>query len=146
MIPIRAMVMAAGAGTRLRPLTHQVPKPMVPIANRPVLEYTIENLKRHGIVDVILNLHSYPELIKNYFKDGSRWGVHIHYSHEPKLMGTAGGVKKVGSVFKKGTFLVMSGDGLTDINLTELLAFHRRRRALATMAASKPSMCALITA
>jgi NDP-sugar pyrophosphorylase family protein len=131
---IRAMVMAAGAGTRLRPLTDDVPKPMVPIANRPVLEYTLLNLKRHGITDIILNLHSYPEQIRNYFGDGARFGLHLEYSHEPKLRGTAGGVKKAESFLNQGTFIVMSGDGLTDANLTQLIAFHRARRALATMA------------
>jgi mannose-1-phosphate guanylyltransferase/phosphomannomutase len=125
--------MAAGAGTRLRPLTDAVPKPMVTIANKPVLEYTIENLKRHGITEIILNLHNHPELIRDYFKDGSAWGVQIQYSHEPKLLGTAGGVKKVEDFLKQGTFLVMSGDGLTTIDLTRLLAFHKRKKALATM-------------
>ncbi len=132
--PVRAMVMAAGAGTRLHPLTASVPKPMVPIANRPVLEYTIENLKRHGITEIILNLHNHPELIRKYFGTGSAWGVQVHYSHEPKLLGTAGGVKNVSSFLKGGTFLVMSGDGLTDIHLTKLLAFHRARRATGTIA------------
>ena len=131
---IRAMVMAAGAGTRLRPLTTYVPKPLVPIANRPVLEYTVENLRRHGITEMVLNLHSHPELIRRHFGDGSTRGVKIHYSHEPKLLGTAGGVKKVEHFLEQGTFLVLSGDGLTDIDLTELLFFHRRRRALATIA------------
>jgi len=132
--PIRAMVMAAGAGTRLRPLTHQVPKPMVPIADRPVLEYTLLNLKRHGITEIILNLHAYPEQIQSYFGDGSRLGLRLSYSHEPELLGTAGGVKKVETFLNQGTFLVMSGDGLTDINLTELIAFHKKRRSIATMA------------
>jgi mannose-1-phosphate guanylyltransferase / phosphomannomutase len=131
---MRAMVMAAGAGTRLRPLTFSVPKPMVPVANRPVLEYTIENLRRHGIIDLVLNLHSHPDMIKNHFKNGEDWGVHIEYSHEPKLLGTAGGVKKVASFLKGDSFLVMSGDGLTDINLTELINFHRSRRAFGTIA------------
>jgi mannose-1-phosphate guanylyltransferase/phosphomannomutase len=130
---IRAMVMAAGAGTRLRPLTFTVPKPMVPVANRPVLEYTLENLRRHGIVDVVLNLHSYPQLIRDHFKDGSSWGMNISYSYEPALLGTAGGVKKMESFLNKGTFLVMSGDGLTDVNLTELLHFHKQRGSKATM-------------
>jgi len=134
MSKVRAMVMAAGAGTRLRPLTDQVPKPMVPIANRPVLEYTLLNLKRHGITDIILNLHAYPKQIKTYFGDGSRWGLHLEYSYEPELLGTAGGVKNVESFLNRGTFLVMSGDGLTDVDLTALIAFHRARRALATMA------------
>src|ERR1700722_5330526 len=115
--PVRAMVMAAGGGTRLRPLTQQVPKPMVPIANRPVLEYTLLNLKRHGITDIILNLHAYPEQIKNYFGDGARWGLRLTYSHEPTLLGTAGGVKNVETFLNQGTFIVMSGDGLTDANL-----------------------------
>src|SRR5579872_3025876 len=133
MLNVRAMVMAAGAGTRLRPLTLTVPKPMVPVANRPVLEYTLENLRRHGITDVVLNLHSHPEAIRKHFKDGAAWGVRLAYSYEPKLLGTAGGVKKVASFLKGGTFLVMSGDGLTDANLTDLLAFHRDRHSAATM-------------
>jgi len=137
MSSVRAMVMAAGAGTRLRPLTHAIPKPLVPIANRPVLEYTIENLKRHGITNIILNLHNHPELIKDRFKDGSAWGVKIRYSYEPKLLGTAGGVRKASSFLSGDTFLVMSGDGLTDINLTDLLAFHRRKKSAATLALTK---------
>ncbi len=131
---VRAMVMAAGAGTRLHPLTISVPKPMVPIANRPVLEYTIANLKRHGITEIILNLHNHPELIRKHFGSGSAWGVKIRYSYEPKLLGTAGGVKNVESFLRGGTFLVMSGDGLSDVDITALLSFHRRRKAVGTMA------------
>jgi mannose-1-phosphate guanylyltransferase/phosphomannomutase len=128
------MVMSAGAGTRLRPLTFAVPKPMVPIANKPVLEHTLDNLKRHGIREVILNLHSYPGMIQDYFGDGALRGMRLTYSLEPKLLGTAGGVKKAESFLKGETFLVMSGDGLTDIDLTRLVEFHRHRRAVATMA------------
>ncbi len=73
---VRAMVMAAGAGTRMMPLTQDVPKPLAPIANRPVLEYTIKNLKRHGITEIIFNLHNHPEMIRKHFKDGADWGVH----------------------------------------------------------------------
>jgi NDP-sugar pyrophosphorylase family protein len=131
---MRAMVMAAGAGTRLQPLTFSVPKPMVPIANRPVLEYTIDNLRRHGITELILNLHSHPQMIKNHFKDGQRLGVKIYYSHEPELLGTAGGVKRASSFLKDQTFLVMSGDGLTDIDLTRLIEFHRHRKSAGTIA------------
>ncbi len=131
---VRAMVMAAGAGTRLHPLTASVPKPMVPIANRPVLEYTIENLRRHGVTEMILNLHSHPELIRNHFKNGEAWGVRIQYSQEPELLGTAGGVRNVASFLKGNTFFVMSGDGLTDINLTRMLDFHKSQKALATIA------------
>ena len=131
---MKAMVMAAGAGTRLRPLTFSVPKPMVPIANRPVLEYTIENPKRHGITEMVLNLHSHPDLIRHHFKNGEPFGVRIHYSYEPELLGTAGGVKKVAALLKRDTFFVMSGDGLTDINLTRLLDFHKSQKATATIA------------
>jgi len=130
---VRAMVMAAGAGTRLRPLTYEIPKPMVPVANRPVLEYTVENLKRHGITEIIFNLHNYPGLIRDHFKDGSAWGVRIHYSFEPKLLGTAGGVRKAGRFLENSTFLVMSGDGLTDINLSQLISFHRQKKSAATI-------------
>lgn len=137
---IRAMVMAAGAGTRLRPLTQAIPKPLVPIANRPVLEYTVENLKRHGITEIIFNLHNHPELIRDRFKDGAAWGVKIRYSYEPKLLGTAGGVRKAAPFLSGGTFLVMSGDGLTDIDLTALLAFHRRKKSAATLALKKVDM------
>src|SRR5260221_287583 len=131
--PVRAMIMAAGAGTRLHPLTHSVPKPMVPIANRPVLEYTIDNLRRQGGTELVLNLHSHPQLIQDHFKDGSAWGVRIEYSHEPELLGTAGGVRKVAPFLKGGTFLVMSGDGLTDVDLKSVIEFHRKRRAEGTM-------------
>jgi len=131
--PVRAMVMAAGAGTRLRPLTQDVPKPMVTIANRPVLQYTIENLKRYGITEIILNLHNHPDQIRHYFGDGSKWGVSLQYSYEPKLLGTAGGVKNVEAFLKQGTFIVLSGDGLTTINLKNLLAFHARKKAFGTI-------------
>jgi len=134
--PIRAMVMAAGAGTRLRPLTQRVPKPMVPVAGKPVLEYTLINLRKQGITDVILNLHAYPEQIQNYFGDGSRMGLNLSYSNEPTLMGTAGGVKKAEWFLKGGTFIVMSGDGLTAIDLQRLIRFHHQKKSLATMALS----------
>ena len=125
--------MCAGIGTRLRPLTYSVPKPMVPVANRPVLEYTLELLADHGIREVVANLHYKPGQISDYFGDGRRYGVDLKYSVEKKLMGTAGGVKRKEKMFKGGTFLVMSGDGLTDINLTDLLKFHKRSGSDVTM-------------
>ncbi|MFH1369547.1 MAG: NDP-sugar synthase [Elusimicrobiota bacterium] len=129
---MKAFIMAAGAGTRLRPLTFAIPKPMVPVVNKPALEHTLENLKRHGIHQVMMNLHHYPETIKNYFGDGSAFGMKISYSYEKELMGTAGGVKRTESFFDT-TFLVMSGDGLTDIDLNMALNFHRQRKSMATM-------------
>ena len=124
--------MAAGAGTRLRPLTLAIPKPMVPVINKPVLEHTLENLKRHGFNQVALNLHHYPKMIENYFGDGGRLGMSIRYSFEKELLGTAGGVKKMESFFDS-TFVVMSGDGLTDIDLTKAVKYHQSKKSIATM-------------
>lgn len=130
---IKAFVMAAGAGTRLRPLTFSIPKPMVPVVNKPVLEHTVENLARHGVRDIMMNLHYRGDMIKDYFGDGSKWGVRISYSPEKKLMGTAGGVKRCEDFLEDGTFLVLSGDGLADVNLSAVLDFHRRKKSAATM-------------
>ncbi len=131
---MKAMLLAAGAGTRLRPITYQVPKPMIPVANRPVIHYVIENLARHGIKEIMVNLFAHADQIRSYCGDGSRWGVRLQYSYEPVLMGTAGGVKKVESFFKGEPFFIMSGDGLSDIDLSDMFAFHKRKRSLATMA------------
>jgi mannose-1-phosphate guanylyltransferase / phosphomannomutase len=129
---MKAFVMAAGVGTRLRPLTYDIPKPMISIVNKPVLEHTLELLIKYGIKEVVVNLHHQGEMIKNYFGSGSKWGIRIQYSQEKKLMGTAGGVKKAERFFDE-TFLVMSGDGLTDINLSRAIDSHRRKKSLATM-------------
>ena len=129
---MKAFVMAAGSGTRLRPLTLQMPKPMVPIANKPVIEHTIENLAKHDFTDAVLNLHLFPETIKNHLGNGKKYGISLHYSLEKKLMGTAGGLKKVEQYFDD-TFVVMSGDGLTNINLMKALSFHKAKKALATI-------------
>lgn len=129
---MKAFIMAAGAGTRLRPLTFAIPKPMVPVVNKPTIEHTLENLRRHGIHQVMMNLHHYPEIIKQYFHDGAGFGMNIHYSLEKELLGTAGGVKKAEKFFDT-TFVVMSGDGLTDIDLSKALKYHIRKKSMATM-------------
>src|SRR5512133_2683534 len=129
---MKAFIMAAGAGTRLRPLTYELPKPMVPVVNKPTIEHTVENLKRHGIFQVAMNLNYHPETIRSYFGDGSSFGVKISYSLEKELMGTAGGVKCMERCFDS-TFVVMSGDGLTDIDITKAVKFHKQHKALATM-------------
>ena len=131
---MRVMVMAAGKGTRLRPVTDLLPKPMAPVANRPVLYHILRLLKRHGFSEVVLNLHHMPEVITDYLGDGSGVGLDVRYSYEPELLGTAGGVKKNEDFLATGTFLVMSGDALTDIDLTGLVAAHRRNGAIATLA------------
>src|SRR5262252_804231 len=108
---MRAMVLAAGLGTRLRPLTYQISKPMVPVLDRPVMEHILGLLERHSYEQVIANLHYFPEEIRDYF------GPRISYSYEPELLGTAGGVRACASFFGEETFLVISGDALTDIDL-----------------------------
>ena len=125
--------MCAGLGTRLRPLTLDTPKPMMKISNKPLLVNTLDILKQADIKGIVINLHSHPEIIENYFKDGSDFGVKIKYSFEKKLMGTAGGLSNVKSHFMDGTFVVMSGDGLVDIDLKEAVKFHKSKNALATI-------------
>ncbi|OGR88431.1 MAG: hypothetical protein A3J74_09430 [Elusimicrobia bacterium RIFCSPHIGHO2_02_FULL_57_9] len=131
---MKAMVLAAGAGTRLRPLTYQTPKPMLPVVNRPVLHHVLDNLLRHGVKDVMVNLYAHADQVRGYCGDGSRWSLRVRYSHEPKLLGTAGAIKKTGDFFSDGPFLVMSGDGLSDIDLSEMLRFHKKHKSFATMA------------
>lgn len=134
---MKAMVLAAGLGTRLRPLTDEISKPMIPVVNKPIMEHIIELLQAHNIRQLFVNLHYYAEAIRGYFLGGSRWGVDIWYSHEEELMGTAGGVKKVESYFRDDAFIVICGDVLTDINLSQLISFHKEKKALATIALTK---------
>lgn len=129
---MKAMVMSAGEGTRLRPLTYVVPKPLMPIVNRPVLGHLLNLMARHSIKEIVMNLHYYAEKIENYFKDGADWGVDIVYSKEKELLGTAGGVKKVQQYFND-TFFVTSGDGLTDLDFGEVWRFHKERGGIATI-------------
>ena len=129
----KAMVLAAGLGTRLRPLTDLISKPMAPIVNRPVMEHIIKLLAEHGFKDIVCNLHYFPDEIKNHFRDGSKWGVNLVYSFEEELLGTAGGVKKVEDFFQGQTFLVISGDALTDINLSNAYDFHKEKKGNATL-------------
>jgi NDP-sugar pyrophosphorylase family protein len=131
---MKAFILAAGLGTRLRSLGLDVPKVMVPIAGRPLLEHHIALLREQGIRELIVNLHYLPEKITEHFGDGSKFGVHITYSREPKLLGTAGAVKKMEHLLRDGTFIVMYGDNLIQIEFAPLVEFHRARRAMATVA------------
>ncbi|MDO8503800.1 MAG: nucleotidyltransferase family protein [bacterium] len=134
---MKALILSAGPGTRLQPLIRNMPKVMVPIAKKPLLWYHIQLLKKHGIKDIWINLHWYPHSIKNYFGDGSKFGVKISYSYEKELLGTAGALKNPASgienEFKKSAFLVVYGDNLTNFDHTRLIQFHKRRRAFATI-------------
>lgn len=130
---MRAMLLAAGLGTRLRPITYELPKPMVPVLNRPIAEHIAELLGRHGFSEVIANLHWFPDLIRDRLGDGSRLGVELHYSFEEELLGTAGGVRNVAE-FLGESFLVISGDALTDIDLAAMRHFHQSHDGIATLA------------
>jgi NDP-sugar pyrophosphorylase family protein len=131
--------MAAGLGTRLRPLTYEIPKPMVPVANRPVMEHILRLLRRQGFTEVIANLHWFPETIERHFGDGSELGIELAYLREPELTGTAGGVRAVRDFLtaEPGPFLVMAGDALSDIDLGALVATHRERGGIATLATKR---------
>lgn len=138
--PERVMVLAAGRGTRLMPLTADIAKPMVPIVNLPVMEHIIRLLASGGFVRLAVNLHYLPGAITEYFGDGSRWGVEIAYSREERLMGTAGGVKRCQEFLSAGgTFLVVSGDALTDIDLSRFLEHHYSVKAQASMVVTRVS-------
>lgn len=133
---MRAMVLAAGLGTRLRPITYGIPKPMAPVLNRPVMEHIVRLLARHGFSEAIANLHWFPETIEGHFGDGSAFGVDLSYSHEEKLLGTSGGVRNVSS-FLGDSFLVISGDALTDIDLVAMREFHESHDGVATLATKR---------
>ncbi|EPR13185.1 mannose-1-phosphate guanyltransferase [Ruminiclostridium papyrosolvens] len=133
---MKAVIMAGGEGSRLRPLTCNRPKPMVPIANKPVMEHIIELLKKYGIRDIAVTLQYMPEKIKDYFGDGREYGVNLKYFTEDVPLGTAGSVKNA-EEFLDETFIVISGDALTDINLQEALEFHKKNRSIATLVLKK---------
>lgn len=128
------MVLAAGLGTRLRPITFDLAKPLVPVLDRPVMEHALRLLRKHGLQDVVANLHYFPDEIQGYFGDGSRWGMKLDFRFEQELLGTAGGVRNVRSHFGGEAFLIISGDSLTDIDLTAFIEAHRRSGGIATLA------------
>ena len=132
---MRVMIMAAGLGTRLRPLTDHLPKPIAPVGNRPVVEYLLRRIAAAGCSGAVINLHHRPEAIMEVLGDGSAYGVPIEYSLEPELLGTAGGTRKCQTTLlaDDDIFLVTSGDGLHTIDLAALAAAHRASGALATL-------------
>lgn len=129
---MKGVIMAGGKGTRLRPLTCNLPKPMVPLLDKPVMEYSIELLKQHGIVDIAVTLQYLPESIRNYFEDGRKFGVNLHYFEEKEPLGTAGSIKNAES-FLDETFVVISGDGLTDFNLSQGIEYHHQKNSFCTI-------------
>src|SRR5262245_53333676 len=131
---MKAMILAAGFGTRLWPLTVGRTKPAIPFLNRPLIAYTIEYLKRHGVEELIINLHHEPDSVRAQIGDGSDYGVRIDYSvEEPEILGTSGALDRVRDQLDKETFVVINGKIITDIDLGAAIAAHCDRKALATL-------------
>ncbi|MCE9559165.1 MAG: NTP transferase domain-containing protein [Armatimonadetes bacterium] len=130
---MKAVVMAGGEGSRLRPLTANRPKPLVPIANTPIMEHILRLLKEHGVDETVVTLHYLADEIQSYFDDGSDFDMKVEYSIEDTPLGTAGSVKKAEAHLRDGTFFIVSGDALTDCDLSKALAFHREKKSLATL-------------
>ena len=141
---MKAMILAAGKGTRVQPITHVIPKPMIPILQKPVMEFLLELLREHGFNEIMVNVSHLAEEIENYFRDGQRFGVQIAYSFEGRIedgeligqaLGSAGGLKKIQNFqpFFDDTFVVLCGDALIDLNLTEAVKRHREKGALASL-------------
>ncbi|HAW60274.1 MAG TPA: hypothetical protein DCW86_02225 [Actinobacteria bacterium] len=129
---MKAVVMAGGEGTRLRPLTSNQPKPMVSMVNKPVMEHIIKLLKGHGITDIVVTLQFLPQVIKSYFGEGTDLGVTLSYSIEETPLGTAGSVKNAERHLDE-TFIVISGDVVTDIDISQVIDFHKKKKSLATL-------------
>ncbi len=145
---MKAMILAAGKGTRIRPITYVMPKPMIPIMQKPVMEFLVELLRQHGFDQIMVNVSHLSEEIENYFRDGQKFGVEMAYSFEGsiingelvgKALGSAGGIKKIQdfSPFFDDTFVVLCGDALIDLDLTAVVNWHRERQALATVVAKE---------
>lgn len=130
---MKAVILAGGAGTRLQPLTTELPKPMVSLLGRPVLEHILLLLRRHQVTEAAVTLHYHPEAITGYFGDGSAWGMRLHYFYEDTPLGTAGGVRACRDFLGQEDFLVISGDCVSDFDLTDCYRLHRQRQAEATL-------------
>ena len=141
---MKAMILAAGKGTRVRPITHTTPKPMIPILQKPVMEFLLELLRQHGFDEIMVNVSHLAEEIENYFRDGQRFGVQIAYSFEGRIedgeligeaLGSAGGLKRIQDFqnFFDDTFVVLCGDALIDLDLTEAVRRHKQKGAMASL-------------
>jgi len=131
---MKAIIIAGGLGTRLRPLTLNTPKPIVPVANRALVIHQIEHLVKHGVDEVILNLHYLSHEIKKALGDGRQWGIKIYYSIEESPLGTAGAVKNAEQFFDDGPMVVFNGDIITDLNISKMVNYHKEKKAQVTLA------------
>ena len=131
---MRSVVMAGGEGSRLRPMTANLPKPLLPVVNRPIMEHVLRLLRRHGFDETVVTVQFLASLVRNFFGDGDELGMALRYATEERPLGTAGSVKNAADALRGEPFVVISGDALTDIDLTDMVRFHRARGALATVA------------
>lgn len=132
-VPKKAFILAGGEGTRLKPITHEIPKPLVPLHGKPVIEYSLDLLKKFGIKDIIISVGFKKEKIKEYFGDGKRFGVDITYVEENKPLGTAGPLK-LAKKFLKSSFIACNADELKEIDLMDMFMFHKENNAFGTIA------------
>jgi len=130
---MKAMILAAGFGTRLLPATKTLPKPCFPILNKPMIVYIIERLRAVGVSEIVVNLHHLPEIIKATLKEWCVDGVTIHFSYEENILGTAGGIKKVQDILDGDTFILYNGDIFSEVDLTSAVRFHKENASKATM-------------
>ena len=130
---MKAIILAAGFGARLKPLTNDLPKPMFPVINRPILEHALHFLNSQGIKEIAINLHHQSERIIDYFGNGKNFNVKLHFSKEENILGTAGGIKKLELFFKDEAFLVINSDILVDVNLKDVLNFHQEKKSKLTL-------------
>ncbi len=130
---MKAMVLAAGQGTRLRPITDRMPKALVPVAGRPMIEFALLLLRRYGVRDIVINLHHFGTQIEDHLGDGQRFDVNISYSHETELLETGGGLLKAKAFLQDDTFIVINTDALIDVDLAAVLNDHRQNHAAATL-------------
>lgn len=130
---MKGIIIAGGLGTRLRPLTYQRPKPLVPVANRPFLEYQVALLRKHGIDDIVFATNYMAEKIEGHFGDGSRFGVRMRYALEDTPLGTGGAIRNAADLFPGEAVAVFNGDVMTDFDITKILHFHHERKAIATI-------------
>src|SRR5512141_1546673 len=133
MHPMKAMILAARYGERLWPLTADRTKPALPVLGKPLVGYVAEYLARFGIKEIVVNLHHHPDSVRRALGDGESFGVRLEYVHEPIILGTSGALDNARHLLEGGTFVVVNGKLITDIDLNEALAEHRRRNALATL-------------
>ena len=131
---MKAMVLAAGLGTRLRPLTDSIPKPLLPLGSYPLLVWNLLLLRKYGVTDIVINLHHRGDQIRQAIGSGAQYGLQVAYSPEPVLLGTGGGIKQAEAHFQGEPFLVLNGDTIVDLDLADMIACHFRNQAIATMA------------